>query len=127
MVPTDVQDRTMAWLQEQVTTAVLYLTYATAAYGGRETADGSMSLDQALDEAEAAFEGLEREVTLRARRVAVGQVRAALSGAITDVDVARRVAASPAAGNDEWNDLTEKRGVARGLSRAVEELTKEES
>lgn len=114
---TDVEDRTMLGLQQQVEIAVLYRSYADAA-----SDDGG----DAFDRLEAAYEAYEEEIVRRTRERLLTAVRQALEVANADVDHARKVAASPAAGSDQLQELYEKRGVARGLARAVEELMKEE-
>lgn len=114
----------MLRLQGEVGLAVLYRTYADAAYSGRETAGGSASLDEAYDRVEKAFEELENEIVRRTQELLLAEIRKALTGAVADVEHARQVVQSPAAGNDQWRTLHENRGVARGLARAIEQIEK---
>lgn len=116
----DPDDNQLTRAVDEVTAAVLYLAYSNVANGGRETAGQSHDHDYAYDRVDEAIEALMKLAATRERTRLRAAVTSRLMTALGETDAAKRVLASPAAGNQEWQNLHERRGVQRGLAKAVE-------
>lgn len=117
-------DQELLGLTQATVEAVLYCAYSDEANGGRESADESADHDYAYDRREAAFAALVEFGTRRERERLINEVRGLLRTANAEVEAAKAVLASQAAGSEEWHDLARKRGTAGALASVIETIEK---